>query len=297
MFDIGWTEMLVVAVVAILFVGPKELPGMLRTFGRAVKKIRMLAGDFQRQFDDALKDAELDGVKDGINQVRNLDPTKQIKDKLNPLKSDLDSVKKSVEEKTDFNPEELFDESKAPDIDPPVEVDVEAALEKQRLADEAKAKLPPSSGKNAVPGFGGPPGEVSELTANPVKPEAKAKAKAAAKSAAKPASKSTSAKKPSAKSTAKAAAATATAKKPTEKAAAAKKPAAKKPAAKAAAKTSEKAPAKKPAVKAAATKKPATKAAAAKKPAAKAAAKPAAKKPTTAKASAPKRKPAKKASA
>ena len=88
MFDIGWTEMLVVAVVAILFVGPKELPGMLRTFGRAVKKIRMLAGDFQRQFDDALKDAELDGVKDGINQVRNLDPTKQIKDKLKPLKSD-----------------------------------------------------------------------------------------------------------------------------------------------------------------------------------------------------------------
>ena len=291
MFDIGWTEMLVVAVVAILFVGPKELPGMLRTFGRAVKKIRMLAGDFQRQFDDALKDAELDGVKDGINQVRNLDPTKQIKDKLNPLKSDLDNVKKSVEEKTDFNPEELFDESKAPDMDPPVEVDVEAALEKQRLADEAKAKLPPSSGKNAVPGFGGPPGEVSELTANPVKPEAKAKPKAAAKSGAKPASKSAAAKKPAAKSTGKAAAATA--KKPAEKAAVAKKPAAKKPAAKAAAKTTEKAPAKKPAAKAAATKKPATKAAAAKKPAAK----PAAKKPTTAKASAPKRKPAKKASA
>ncbi len=40
MFDIGWTEMMVVAVVAILFVGPKELPGMLRTFGRAVKKLR-----------------------------------------------------------------------------------------------------------------------------------------------------------------------------------------------------------------------------------------------------------------
>ena len=296
MFDIGWTEMLVVAVVAILFVGPKELPGMLRTFGRAVKKIRMLAGDFQRQFDDALKDAELDGVKDGINQVRNLDPTKQIKDKLNPLKSDLDSVKKSVEEKTDFNPEELFDESKAPDMDPPVEVDVEAALEKQRLADEAKAKLPPSSGKNAVPGFGGPPGEVSELTVNPVKPEAKAKPKAAAKSAANPASKSAAAtaKKPAAKSTAKSAAATA--KKPADKAAATKKPAAK-----AAAKTTDKAAAKKPAAKAATAKKPATKAAAAKKPAAKpaakAAAKPAAKKPTTAKASAPKRKPAKKASA
>ncbi|MEP4292018.1 MAG: Sec-independent protein translocase protein TatB, partial [Rhizobiaceae bacterium] len=169
MFDIGWTEMLVVAVVAILFVGPKELPGMLRAFGKSVKKIRMLAGDFQRQFDDALKDAELDGVKDSINSVRNLDPTKQIKDKLNPLKAELDDVKDSVEKAGDYDPECLFDEDKAPKVDPPVEVDVDAALAKQREADAAaaaaKANLPPSSGKNAVPGFGGPAGEASADTA------------------------------------------------------------------------------------------------------------------------------------
>ena len=180
MFDIGWTEMLVVAIVAILFVGPKELPGMLRTIGRSVKKIRMLAGDFQRQFDDAMKEAELDGVRDGINSVRNLDPTRQIKDKLNPLKAELDEVKKDVEKSTDYDPETLFDESKAPDVDPPVEVDVEAALAKQREADAAKAKLPPSSGKNAVPGFGGPPGETSRP-----KPTAKKTAKPAGASAGK----------------------------------------------------------------------------------------------------------------
>ena len=46
--------MMVVAVVAILFVGPKELPAMLRTFGRSIKKLRSMAGDFQKQFDDAL---------------------------------------------------------------------------------------------------------------------------------------------------------------------------------------------------------------------------------------------------
>ena len=132
MFDIGWTEMLVVAIVAILFVGPKELPGMLRSFGKAVKKVRMLAGDFQRQFDDALKDAELDGVKDTIGEVRNLDPTKAIKDKLNPLKSELDDVKKSVEKADDYDPQSLFDESKAPAVEPAVEVDVDAALERQK---------------------------------------------------------------------------------------------------------------------------------------------------------------------
>ena len=220
MFDIGWTEMLVVAVVAILFVGPKELPGMLRAFGKAVKKVRMLAGDFQRQFDDALKDAELDGVKDTINDVRSLDPTKGIKDKLNPLKGGLDDVKKSVEDAAEFDPASLFDESKAPDMEPGVKVDVDAALEKQRLADEAAAKLPPSSGKNAVPGFGGPAGEVTSA-----KPKAD-KSKAAKPKAGKTKAEGQTAKASAAKSakTAKPAA--------SKKAAAANKPtAAKKPAA------------------------------------------------------------------
>ena len=148
--------MLVVAIVAILFVGPKELPGMLRTFGKSVKKIRALAGDFQQQFDQAVKDAELDGVKNTIDEVRSLDPTKSIKDKLNPLKSDLEDVKKSVESKTEFNAESLFDESKAPEIEEPVKVDVDAALERQKKIDEEFAKIAPSSGANAVPGFGGP---------------------------------------------------------------------------------------------------------------------------------------------
>ncbi|GIL00910.1 MAG: hypothetical protein BroJett030_08090 [Alphaproteobacteria bacterium] len=63
MFDIGWTELVVIACVAILVVGPKDLPRMLRAFGKTVSKLRRMAGDFQRQFDEALKEAELDEVK------------------------------------------------------------------------------------------------------------------------------------------------------------------------------------------------------------------------------------------
>jgi sec-independent protein translocase protein TatB len=62
-FDIGWTELIVVACVAILVVGPKELPRMLRGIGKTMGNLRRMAGDFQRQFDDALKEAELDEVK------------------------------------------------------------------------------------------------------------------------------------------------------------------------------------------------------------------------------------------
>ena len=63
MFDIGWTELVVVGCVAILVVGPKELPGMLRTFGKTVGNMRRMAGDFQRQFNDALKEAEIDELQ------------------------------------------------------------------------------------------------------------------------------------------------------------------------------------------------------------------------------------------
>jgi sec-independent protein translocase protein TatB len=63
LFDIGWSELAVVACVTILVVGPKELPGLLRTMGKTVGQLRRMAGDFQKQFDDAIREAELDEVK------------------------------------------------------------------------------------------------------------------------------------------------------------------------------------------------------------------------------------------
>ncbi len=63
MFEIGWTEMLVIAVVMIVVVGPKDLPSMLRTFGKTTAKLRAMARDFQKQFNQALKEAELDDAR------------------------------------------------------------------------------------------------------------------------------------------------------------------------------------------------------------------------------------------
>ena len=56
MFDIGWSEILVIIVVAIVVVGPKELPRLMGTFGRYAGKLRRAAAEFQRQFDDAIRD-------------------------------------------------------------------------------------------------------------------------------------------------------------------------------------------------------------------------------------------------
>lgn len=96
MFDLGWTEIVVIAVVAILVVGPKELPGMLRGIGKNVGNLRRMAADFQRQMNDALKEAELDGIKDSLDSVNSINPVKQLKDSLNPIKQATEDVQRDI---------------------------------------------------------------------------------------------------------------------------------------------------------------------------------------------------------
>ncbi|WP_257098557.1 Sec-independent protein translocase protein TatB [Pseudovibrio flavus] len=94
MFDIAWTELLLVAIVAILVVGPKELPGMLRTIGKAVGSMRRLAGDFQKTFNDAISEAEKQA---GIDEMRKQADAAQNFDPLGDIKKSISEEKKSFE--------------------------------------------------------------------------------------------------------------------------------------------------------------------------------------------------------
>ena len=97
MFDLGWTEMLVIAIVLIVVVGPKDLPRMLRTFGRTTAKMRVMAGDFRKQFDEALKEAELDDVKNLASDMRKLNPAADIRKALNPMQKAADDVRAGID--------------------------------------------------------------------------------------------------------------------------------------------------------------------------------------------------------
>jgi sec-independent protein translocase protein TatB len=70
MFDIGWSELLVIGVVALVAIGPKELPGVLRMVGQWMGKARRMASEFQGQFQEALREAEMADLKKSFDEVR-----------------------------------------------------------------------------------------------------------------------------------------------------------------------------------------------------------------------------------
>lgn len=69
MFDLNFTELMVVAVVAIIVVGPKDLPRLMRTVGQWVGKVKRMARDFQRQLDDAVRDEELADLQKQVKEL------------------------------------------------------------------------------------------------------------------------------------------------------------------------------------------------------------------------------------
>jgi sec-independent protein translocase protein TatB len=76
MFDIGWSEFVVIGVVALIVIGPKELPAVLRTIGQWTTKIRRMAGEFQSQFQEAMREAEMADLKKSVDELS--DVTKGI---------------------------------------------------------------------------------------------------------------------------------------------------------------------------------------------------------------------------
>ncbi|WP_407189706.1 Sec-independent protein translocase protein TatB [Bradyrhizobium centrosematis] len=70
MFDIGWSELVLIGVVALIAIGPKELPGVLRTVGQWMGKARKMAAEFQGQFQEAMREAEMADLKKSFDEVK-----------------------------------------------------------------------------------------------------------------------------------------------------------------------------------------------------------------------------------
>ena len=143
MFDIGWSELVVIAVVALIAIGPKELPGVLRMVGQWMGKARRMASEFQGQFQEAMREAEMADLKKTFDEV---------KEAATGLGSDniMTSLQKDVGEAL------KIDNIDKPAIEPPVtpttpapptpatfvEAETHAAAEPLAITQEVHAALP-----------------------------------------------------------------------------------------------------------------------------------------------------------
>lgn len=101
MFDLGWSELLIIGVVALVVVGPKELPKMFRMAGHVLSVVRKLAGEFQDQFKEAMREAELDDVKKTVDDLKGLNPSNAIRDAVADISRPFQDAARDV--KTDVD--------------------------------------------------------------------------------------------------------------------------------------------------------------------------------------------------
>jgi sec-independent protein translocase protein TatB len=90
MFDLGWGKIIIIAVIALVVIGPKELPAVLRTVGQWMGKIRRMAAEFQGQFQEAMREAEMADLKKSIDSIT--DATRGIGDPLGTVTRNIENA-------------------------------------------------------------------------------------------------------------------------------------------------------------------------------------------------------------
>ena len=129
-FGLGMSEIMVIAIVALIVVGPKDLPRLLKTIGRYVTQLRSMAGEFHRHLDTAVREAGLEDVKKEVRNMTNFTVTNDIgKQMSQEFKKQGDEMKKLLEAKpaaaspspTPPEPAPAVEPSAAPSADAPAE--------------------------------------------------------------------------------------------------------------------------------------------------------------------------------
>lgn len=97
MLDIGWSELALIAVVALIVIGPKDLPYALRTVGAWVRKARLLTREFQNGIDDMIREAELEDVRKKALELKNANLARQVENTIDPTGSLRNAFDPSVD--------------------------------------------------------------------------------------------------------------------------------------------------------------------------------------------------------
>jgi sec-independent protein translocase protein TatB len=98
MFDIGWSEIAIIVVVALVVLGPKELPNALRMATQWIRYARKMASEFQSGIDQIVREAELDDARKAVQSVATMDLAGEIKQAVDPTGEIMQSMNPQIEE-------------------------------------------------------------------------------------------------------------------------------------------------------------------------------------------------------
>lgn len=155
MFDIGWGELLVIGVVALIAIGPKELPSVLRTVGQWMGKIRRMASEFQGQFQEAMREAEMADLKKQVDDITNtassytnFDPIGTVRNEIQSVLEDKkpDSAPSTPSTPTTSEPASASATSPAADHSPSVAPSSEPVTTETKSADTKPPEPKPGGG-------------------------------------------------------------------------------------------------------------------------------------------------------
>jgi sec-independent protein translocase protein TatB len=107
MFDFAWSEILLIGAVALIAIGPKDMPAAIRTVSGMVKKARRMAAEFQTHVDEMVREADLGDVKKAFNDIRNLDLAGALEKHVDPDRSIRDTFADNPFEPTYPTPAEV----------------------------------------------------------------------------------------------------------------------------------------------------------------------------------------------
>jgi sec-independent protein translocase protein TatB len=140
MFDIGWGELVLIGMIALIVIGPKELPAVLRTLGQSMAKIKRMAGEFQGQFQEAMREAEVDDLK---KQAEDLKSSVTDFADIDPLADSQEAIDHAAEgagepadeptsdaapEHTETTSSEPVNDAPTPDVEPTAAADIAVPL-------------------------------------------------------------------------------------------------------------------------------------------------------------------------
>jgi len=148
MFDISWGELLLIGVVALVVIGPKELPGVLRTLGQWTGKLRRMASEFQSQFQEAMREAEMADLKKQVDEMTSQAQSYAGFDPVADVRREFEGVQRQIESAVADQPKS---EASAPSAKSEGDAPVEASA-----ASNASAGTPIPVPQDSQPAEGSP---------------------------------------------------------------------------------------------------------------------------------------------